>query len=391
MYGKHTYDNIAEMIDKVLSEFNIQSKTSLIVTDNAANFVKAFRVYNENTTIKPSTASNHNEGEEEEEVMRPINISDELENGVGNLFNLTLPQHQRCAAHTLNLIATTDIGDAEKDKAYKILSRRVFGKCQALFNKQNQSTQYADQIKNVLGRYLITPNATRWNSFYDAIKCIVSNLNKIDEVFSITSLQPFSRPRETLFLIEYCKVMQPIAKSLDILQGDKHVFQRYMSSSTCQISSALIPKFKLNWASSEEKISIKEKLVETLKTCAEDADSTYTSSQPLVQNDLSHQNVTEDDDFLLFEDDLQESQNNYDLQKIVSDYLLNHNIKSPEDLPITLKKSYIEYNTAVPSSAHVDRLFSAGGQVFSRRRGSMSDTNFEMALLLKFNKYFIQE
>ncbi|KAL4083837.1 hypothetical protein QTP88_029153 [Uroleucon formosanum] len=322
MYGKHTYDNIAEMIDKVLSEFNIQSKTSLIVTDNAANFVKAFRY-------------NQDEGEEKEEVMRPINISDELENGVGNLFNLTLPQHQR------------------------------------------------------------------WNSFYDAIKCIVSNLNKIDEVFSITSLQPFSRPRETLFLIEYCKVMQPIAKSLDILQGDKHVslgyllptltainkslkslsslnyctplinalqkgiekrFQRYMSSSTCQISSALIPKFKLNWASSEEKISIKEKLVETLKTCAEDADSTYTSSQPLVQNDLSHQNVTEDDDFLLFEDDLQESQNNYDLQKIVSDYLLNHNIKSPEDLPITLKKAYIEYNTAVPSSAHVERLFSAGGQ-----------------------------
>ena len=117
-----------------------------------------------------------------------------------------------------------------------------------------------------------------------------------------------------------------------------------MSSSTCKISSALIPKFKLNWPSSEEKISIKEKLVETLKTCAEDAGSTYTSSQPLVQNDLLHQNVTEDDDFLLFEDDLQESQNNYDLQKIVSDYLLNHNIKSPEDLPITLKEAYIEYN-----------------------------------------------
>ncbi|KAL4125914.1 hypothetical protein QTP88_010151 [Uroleucon formosanum] len=387
MYGKHTYDNIAEMIDKVLSEFNIQSKTSLIVTDNAANFVKAFRY-------------NQDEGEEEEEVMRPINISDELENGVGNLFNLTLPQHQRCAAHTLNLIATTDIGDAEKDKAYKILSRRVFGKCQALFNKQNQSTQYADQIKNVLGRYLITPNATRWTSFYDAIKCIVSNLNKIDEVFSITSLQPFSRPLETLFLIEYCKVMQPIAKSLDILQGDKHVSLGYLLPTLTAINKSLKSLSSLNYCtplinalqkgiekSSEEKISIKEKLVETLKTCAEDADSTYTSSQPLVQNDLSHQNVTEDDDFLLFEDDLQESQNNYDLQKIVSDYLLNHNIKSPEDLPITLKKAYIEYNTAVPSSAHVERLFSAGGQVFSRRRGSMSDTNFEMALLLKFNKY----
>jgi hypothetical protein len=93
--------------------------------------------------------------------LRPINISNVLENGVGDLFNMTLPQHQRCAAHTLNLIATTDIQDAEKDNVYKILSRHVFGKCQALFNKQNQSSQYADQIKNVIGKYLITPNATR--------------------------------------------------------------------------------------------------------------------------------------------------------------------------------------------------------------------------------------
>lgn len=76
-------------------------------------------------------------------------------------MNLTLPRHQRCAAHTLNLIATVDIGDAEKDHAYKILSKRVFGKCQAIFNKQNQSSQCADKIKNILGRYLITPNATR--------------------------------------------------------------------------------------------------------------------------------------------------------------------------------------------------------------------------------------
>lgn len=43
MIGHHSYDNIAECIDKVLNEFNIQNKTTLVVTDNAANFVKAFR------------------------------------------------------------------------------------------------------------------------------------------------------------------------------------------------------------------------------------------------------------------------------------------------------------------------------------------------------------
>lgn len=56
---------------------------------------------------------------------------------MGDLFNVTLPQHQRCAVHTLNLIATTDIQDAEKDNVYKkILSRRVYAKCQGLY-KQN--------------------------------------------------------------------------------------------------------------------------------------------------------------------------------------------------------------------------------------------------------------
>ncbi|VVC24156.1 Ribonuclease H-like domain [Cinara cedri] len=39
---RHTYDNIAEIIEKVLTEFDIQSKTTIIVTDNTANFVKAF-------------------------------------------------------------------------------------------------------------------------------------------------------------------------------------------------------------------------------------------------------------------------------------------------------------------------------------------------------------
>lgn len=43
MFGRHTFANIAELLDKILNEFNLQNKTTLIVTDNAANFVKAFR------------------------------------------------------------------------------------------------------------------------------------------------------------------------------------------------------------------------------------------------------------------------------------------------------------------------------------------------------------
>ncbi|CAI6352111.1 unnamed protein product [Macrosiphum euphorbiae] len=44
MFGRYTFENIAELLDKILNEFNLQKKTTLIVTDNAANFVKAFRI-----------------------------------------------------------------------------------------------------------------------------------------------------------------------------------------------------------------------------------------------------------------------------------------------------------------------------------------------------------
>lgn len=100
---------------------------------------------------------------ENDEVLRTINITDILDNGddFDESSEIKLPKHQRCAAHTLNLIATIDIQEAEKDGTYKVNSRRAFSKCQAIFNKQNQSSQCADKIKEILGRYLITPNATR--------------------------------------------------------------------------------------------------------------------------------------------------------------------------------------------------------------------------------------
>jgi len=70
-----------------------------------------------------------------------------------------------CCLH-INLIATVDILAAENDVVFKRLRRRVFGKCQSLFNKQNQSSQSADKIKAILGRYLLTPNAARYILLY---------------------------------------------------------------------------------------------------------------------------------------------------------------------------------------------------------------------------------
>ena len=48
-----------------------------------------------------------------------------------------------------------------------------------------------------------------------------------------------------------------------------------------------------------------------------------------------------------------------------------------------IKQVFLKYNTALISSAPVERLFSFGSIILHGRRGSLTDANFEKLLLIK--------
>lgn len=122
--------------------------------------------------------------------------------------HVRLPPHHRCAAHTLNLVATHDAAGAERDTHYAKAARTALSKCSLLWNKQGQSAAAADAIKRHCGIYLVRPVATRWNSLYDSLECILRLKGEgIDFHPLLCTLGlPLFQPSDMAFIEEYCAV-----------------------------------------------------------------------------------------------------------------------------------------------------------------------------------------
>ena len=209
--GSHNYLLLGKEIAKVHDHFNITENLVATTTNNGSNFVKAFSVFG------PCDDDN-------EEATTNIDLFDALD--VGLINEPDLPPHHRCAAHTLNLVATTDSECAKLDTTYKKIGRSTFAKCQALWNKYGRTTSASEIVAKEAGLLqLVCPCAMRWNSVFDAVTC----LNRVCCEKGNSALSNICHgldvPRECheLELLEsYEHIMKPLAQALDILQGDKN-------------------------------------------------------------------------------------------------------------------------------------------------------------------------
>ena len=138
--GRHTYNVCASEIEQIHTSYGLSGKVTATVTDNGSNFVKAFKVYQEEGDTVSDPGSEAEEEEEEtsvtfEDLHAILSTPDEEDSG----DNFVLPPHHRCASHTLNLIATNDI---EKwllsNSEWKAVYRSSTAKCCGLWNKASR-------------------------------------------------------------------------------------------------------------------------------------------------------------------------------------------------------------------------------------------------------------
>ena len=181
--------------------------------------MKAFKVFEVDTTAKDSDEDEMDDEAMDSTVGLDVNsiFSD------SNSCKFRLPCHQRCAAHTLSLVASNDplklitVGSATD---FKKIQRSTMAKCSSLWNKSSKP-KAGEAIKEICGVQLVVPCVTRWNSLYDSVSCLMSPTVKpsLDKICDAVIIPKF-KSAELEFLEEYQKVLAPIAHALDRLQGE---------------------------------------------------------------------------------------------------------------------------------------------------------------------------
>ena len=354
------------------------------------------------------------EGAEEDET--PLDIGEVLD-GEPEEQERCLPFRVRCFAHNLNLLASKNAAEAEKDGAYKKASRMFTGKVRYLWSQQSYSTQQAEIIEEYCNGRLVKPTEVRWNSFYDSLVCVQKKIqespDKLTALLERMGQRTFSED-ELKWLCDYIMLQKHVAMALDKLQGEVGLgyalptitmlkmklesaqgitigkplqkalleglekrFGEFFKMPEFILAAATTPMFKVTWLQGTEK----EAAVALLK------ENVRKMNTP-DQTDEVEPSQDEDDFFSQFEDVNANPENTCD--EDVAKYLLSPR----KDLMLlkafpAIEKLYRKTNVGTPSSAPVERAFSAASNVLTVKRKRICDEHFETHLLLNSNKKFL--
>uniref|UniRef100_A0A3B5MX22 BED-type domain-containing protein n=1 Tax=Xiphophorus couchianus TaxID=32473 RepID=A0A3B5MX22_9TELE len=439
--GHHSSDVLAQAMLVTHSKFNLQDKVTRTTTDNGKNFVKRFVQFGAEAEFLPNIPEAAADSEEDwiQDVdpeaggVEYISVDAALDKS-SNL-GLELPTHMKCAAHSFNLVASVDASEALNCALFRSAYRKTMSKVWALWNLQSRSTVAAACIFDALKRRLAVPTGTRWNSTYDSVVVLNSllerNRDAVNRVMTQLKLQTFT-DSDVGFLSEYGQVMCIIAKALDKIQGEDQAYlgsllptvaatvmrlkevklKRLLHCSPlvdatlagiskrfgplledleCQLAAAFHPKFRLFWLE-----QFNNSQVGRVTKAMEAVVQTALSALREEGSDTSCNEEDEEDDFFSNItrscDGRSRRSLKWKAQNLVKTWLEAGSKDAMTDRAFlgeqVLIDLFTKYNTPVPSSAAVGRLFCQGNDVL---RASLSDINFESLMFMKGNQHHIED
>ena len=163
-------------------------------------------------------------------------------------------------------------------------------------------------------------------------------------------------------------------------------FGHYFEDGSCLLASSFHPQFRLSWLPwfFDEPLEVGNRLKRKMTDILAAADSAAETSSSDTDHD---RNEGTSDAFFgcLFTQQKRRKSSNAGPGKTFLPAVPPKSIDANSFDDEGLKKLFIQYNTTLPSSAAVERLFSLGKDILKPTRCRVSDEHFEMLAFLKGN------
>lgn len=156
------------------------------------------------------------------------------------------------------------------------------------------------------------------------------------------------------------------------------------SSEDAIVAAVLTPQYKLRWVPPERREAVSA-------LCLTRVVGFSLSSSSFERSDVDHFSSEDDYGYGLDTNETRQpvsaACHQESLVKIETMHYLDNPSKELSSLLAYphVKAAFVKYNTTLPSSAAVERLFSIGGLIATPRRNRLSDSTFERLLMLKMN------
>ncbi|CAF4084866.1 unnamed protein product [Adineta steineri] len=245
--GSHTADNIYRTTERVLDHYNLNEKIFKIVTDNAANMIKAFKfglLANDiNDTDDETTGgenipilnTNSSDDDNIDDQCLDVNDFSFMNIEYGNSFiDDEDPTDVRlsCFVHSLQLC----VRDGIKDASFMV---KIFGKCKAVAQYSHKSSKIADILEE-LNKHINKFTVTRWNSEFLLIKSILSIDKNDSDLITSLMVNPIQFSNKDLIILK---------ELIDILEPFYEISVRYQAE-TIVTASLKIFLIVQNWFNS---------------------------------------------------------------------------------------------------------------------------------------------
>ncbi|XP_071577520.1 uncharacterized protein [Temnothorax nylanderi] len=374
--------------------------------------------------------NNENDDCNDDDVDDDDNNYDNIDNSseTSDEIDIILPRHLRCASHTLHLIASSDAMKIIKDDSrLKRLHEEAIGACEKLWKKL-RSPKNRETLKKYLKCALKRPVVTRWNSLYDCLKQIISLEDKLTDIQQYVNFEVDIREHHFRYIRDYLTCMKPLALGIDKAQAEttcyygcllplllsiknkwtailrdnnliyckklvegmqlklidrfNDFFEIRGQGEAAALAAITHPQFKDRWLAclSDDKIM---KVQQLISTAFSDSENNEIPEEPMELDDFfdfgenTTQRANRRSQIFTCQGD-----NTLEILRFLNNPIMTLDILN--QFP-QVKQLFIKYNTCIPSSAPVERLFSYATMMNIAKYNRLSDDSFEKRVLAAAN------